>query len=67
MGVMVNPIANFLYEILLDLLFYDSLSEGPSKTLIGVVTGIAVCMVILIGFVTWWVCKKKKHRMHTEK
>lgn len=48
-------------------LFYDSLSEGPSRTVIGVVVGVSVFVVIMIGVVTWWVCKKKKRGKRSEK
>ena len=47
--------------------YFDSLSEGPSWTVIGVVVGVAVFVVIMIGLVTWWVCKKKKGRKNTKK
>ncbi|XP_015773516.1 PREDICTED: hemicentin-1-like isoform X3 [Acropora digitifera] len=38
----------------------------PSQTVIGVVVGVTVFVVIVIGLVTWCVCKKKTYRKHAK-
>ncbi|XP_044179920.1 limbic system-associated membrane protein-like [Acropora millepora] len=44
-----------------------SAQERPSRTVIGVVVGVAVLVVIITGLVTWWVCKEKKCRKNSKR
>lgn len=68
-GIQYLPLFGFIARpllVILQVTYFDSLSEGPSWTVIGVVVGIVVLGVTMAGLVTWWFCKKKKSRKNSK-
>ena len=66
-GIQYLPLFGFIARpllVILQVTYFDSLSEGPSRTVIGVVVG--VVLVIMAGLVTWCFCKEKKSRKNSK-